>query len=91
MSCWRVHVFTNHSRHRYLIDEIAFTKGELMLVMINHTGGHENELISEALANAKRLRECLRVGVSQGHQVTKECASFWQGVTQLVIDSERAA
>lgn len=74
-----------------LIDEIALTTGELMLVMTNHLSHHEDELISEVLAHARSLRERLRVGESQGNQVTKDCDSFSREIAQLVIDSKRAA
>lgn len=74
-----------------LIDEIALTTGELMLVMTNHPGHQEDELISEVLAHAKSLRERLRVGESQDNQVAKECDSFRREVAQLLIDSKKAA
>ena len=74
-----------------LIDEIAFTTGELMLVMTNHPGYHEDELIHEVLSHAKSLRERLRVGLSQGDQVTKDCDSFKREIVQLVRDSKKAA
>ena len=74
-----------------LIDEIAFTTGELMLAMTNYPGHHEDELIREVLAHAKSLRERLRVGKSQDDQVRKDCNSFRQEIAQLVRDSKKAA
>lgn len=74
-----------------LIDEIALTTGELMLVMTNHPGHHEDKLISEVLAHARTLRDRLRVGESQGDEVTKDCATFRREIAQLVIDSKKAA
>ena len=74
-----------------LIDEIALTTGELMLVMTNHPGHQEDELISEVLSHARTLRERLRVGGSQGDQVAKDCHSFRQEIAQLVVDSKKAA
>jgi hypothetical protein len=74
-----------------LIDEIALTTGELMLVMTNYPGSHEDELIREVLSHARSLRERLRVGESQGNQVTKECDSFRQEIAQLLRDSKKAA
>jgi hypothetical protein len=75
-----------------LIDEIALTTGELMLVMTNHPGHHEDELISEVLAHARSLRERLRrIGESQSNQMAKECDSFRREVAQLLIDSKKAA
>lgn len=74
-----------------LIDEIALTAGELMLVMTNHPGHQEDELISEALAHARSLRDRLRVGETQSNEVAKDCARFRQEIAQLVIDSKKAA
>jgi hypothetical protein len=75
-----------------LIDEIAFTTGELMLVMTNYPGHHhEDELVREVLSHARSLRERLRIGASQGDQVTKECDSFRAEIAQLVRDSKKAA
>lgn len=74
-----------------LIDEIAFTTGELMLVLTNYPGQHEDESIQEALSHARSLRERLRVGQSQGNQVAKDCDSFRQEIAQLVINSKKAA
>jgi hypothetical protein len=74
-----------------LIDEIALTTGELMLVMTNHPGHHEDELISEVLAHARSLRERLRVGESQSLQMAKDCDSFRREIAQLLIDSRKAA
>lgn len=74
-----------------LIDEIALTTGELMLVMTNHPGHHEDELISEVLAHARSLRERLRVGESQSNQMAKDCESFRREIAQLLIDRKKAA
>jgi hypothetical protein len=74
-----------------LIDEIAFITGELMLVMTNHPGHHEDESIRSVLSQAKSLRDRLRVGESQGDQVAKDCDSFRQEIAQLLIDSKKAA
>jgi hypothetical protein len=74
-----------------LIDEIAFTTGELMLVMTNHPGHHEDELIHEVLSHARSLRERLRVNHHQGEDVAKDCDSFRQEIAQLLIDSKKAA
>ena len=74
-----------------LIDEIAFTTGELMLVMTNYPGHHEDELVHEVLSHARSLRERLRVGQPQGDQVRKDCDSFRQEIAQLVRDSKKAA
>jgi hypothetical protein len=70
-----------------LIDEIAFTTGELMLAMTNYPGHHEDELIRQVLSHARNLRDRLRVGQAEGDQVTKECDSFRQEIAQLRIRS----
>jgi hypothetical protein len=67
-----------------LVDEIVFTTGELMLVMMNYPGHHEDELIRVVLSHARSLRERLRIGESQGDQVTKVCDSFRQEIAQLL-------
>jgi hypothetical protein len=74
-----------------LLDEIAFTTGELMLVMTNYPGHQEDELIREVLSHAKRLRLSLRVNILQSAEVTKDCDSFRQEIAQLVRDSKKAA
>jgi hypothetical protein len=74
-----------------LVDEIAFTTGELMLVMTNYPSHQEDELIREVLSHAKSLRECLRVGESQCDEVAKDCDSFRQEIAQLLRDSKKAA
>ena len=74
-----------------LIDQIALTTGELMLVMTNHPGHHEDELICEVLAHARSLRDRLRVNGTQNNEVAKECNSFRQELAQLLIESKKAA
>lgn len=74
-----------------LIDEIALTTGELMLVLTNYPSHQEEISVQEALAHAKSLRERLRIEQSQGDQVTKDCDSFSQEIAQLVISSKKAA
>ena len=74
-----------------LIDEIAFTAGELMLVMTNYPGHHEDELIREVLSHARSLRKRLRVDHLKGDEVTKDCDSFRREVAKLVIESKKAA
>lgn len=74
-----------------LIDELAFTTGELMLVLTNHPSNHEEELVKEALSHARTLRERLRANQPQGDLLTKECGSFSQEIARLVMDSKKAA
>jgi hypothetical protein len=72
-----------------LLDEIAFMTGELMIMLTNHSS--EDASIQEVLSYARSLREYLRVNKSQDHQITEECDSFSREVTQLLINSKKAA
>jgi hypothetical protein len=74
-----------------LIDEIAFTTGELMLVLTNHSSHQEEAAIQEALSHARSLRARLRANQPQGDQLTKDCDSFSQEIAQLLVDSKKAA
>ncbi|HEY0543988.1 MAG TPA: hypothetical protein VGC91_01225 [Pyrinomonadaceae bacterium] len=74
-----------------LIDDIAYTTGELMLVLTNHAGSQEDGLLHEVLSHAKTLRERLRGHQLQSDQVTKDCQSFCQEIARLVSDSKKAA
>jgi hypothetical protein len=74
-----------------LIDEIAFTTGELMLVMTNYPGHQEDALIREVLSHARSLRERLRIGQSQDNEVTKDCDNFRAEIAQLLKDTKMAA
>jgi mevalonate kinase len=74
-----------------LIDEIAFTTGELMLVLTNYPSHQDEVSVREALAHAKSLRERLRIEQPESDQVAKECDSFNQEIAQLVLSSKKAA
>jgi len=74
-----------------LIDEIAFTTGELMLVLTNHPSHQEEASVKEALSHARSLREHLRVDRPQNDQLTKDCDNFRHEIAQLVVDSKKAA
>jgi hypothetical protein len=74
-----------------LIDEIAYTTGELMLVLTNHPGYHEEELIREVLSHAGSLRERLRVDHFQDDKVAKDYDRFRDEIAQLLTDSKKAA
>jgi hypothetical protein len=72
-----------------LLDEIALTTGELMIVLTNHSS--EDSSLKEVLTHAKSLRERLRTGWPQSNQVTNDCDRFNQEIAQLLIDSKKAA
>jgi hypothetical protein len=74
-----------------LIDEIAFTTGELMLVLTNCPSHEKEALVQEALSHAKALRERLRAVQPQNDLVTKDCDSFSREIARLVVDSKKAA
>lgn len=44
-----------------LIDEIAFTTGELMLVLTNYPSQQDEVSVQEAIVHARSLRERLRI------------------------------
>jgi hypothetical protein len=74
-----------------LIDEIALTTGELMLVLVNHPSELEEESVREALAHAKRLREHLRINERERGRVTEECQEFSREIAYLISASKKAA
>jgi len=74
-----------------LIDEIACTTGELMLVLTNHQSEGEATVVKEALSHAKALRQRLRDGRPHRDQMAEECDSFSREIARLVMDSKRAA
>ena len=74
-----------------LIDELAYTTGELMLVLTNHAGQHEEKLLQEVLSHARDLREHLRDHQFQSEQITDVCQNFSQEIARLLVDSKKAA
>ncbi len=74
-----------------LIDEIAFTTGELMLVLTNYPSQQDEVSVQEAIAHARSLRERLRIEQPQGDHVIRDCDSFSQEIAQLVLSSKKAA
>lgn len=74
-----------------LIDEIAYTTGELMLVLTNHTGSLEDKLFQEVLTHARELRARLRDHRLRSEQITMACNNFSQEIWRLVSDSKKAA
>jgi hypothetical protein len=72
-----------------LIDEIAFTTGELMLVLTNYPSHEKEALVQEALSHAQSLRVRLRADQSQSDQVTKDCDDFSREIARLVIISQK--
>lgn len=74
-----------------LIDEIAVTTGELMLVLMNHPSDLEEESVQEALVHAKSLREHLRINERERDHLTLECQDFSREIAHLVSESKKAA
>lgn len=75
-----------------LLDEIAATTGEIMLVLVNFQENiHTDGLLHEALTHAENLRLHLRSREFQGEEITEAFGSLKQEVEQLVRQSRRAA
>ena len=89
-----------YSHHQHvpaeLIDEIAFTAGELMLVLTNHHSNQEETsdgdiAVKEVLSHAGSLRQRLRADLIKADQMAADCASFGREVARLVAHRKQAA
>lgn len=75
-----------------LLDEIAATTGEIMLVLMNFQENTQtDELLHEALTHASKLREHLRSRKFRDEEIAEAFGSLKQEVEQLVRQSRRAA
>jgi hypothetical protein len=75
-----------------LLDEIAATTGEIMLVLMNFRENIQtDELLQEALAHAGKLRHHLRSRQFSSEDIAEAFGSLRQEVAQLVRESRRAA
>ncbi|HEX8175282.1 MAG TPA: hypothetical protein VF543_09190 [Pyrinomonadaceae bacterium] len=75
-----------------LLDEIAATTGEIMLVLMNFQENiHTDALLHEALTHAENLRRHLRSRQFQGEEIAEAFGSLRHEVEQLVRQSRRAA
>lgn len=75
-----------------LLDEIAATTGEIMLVLMNFQENVQTDgLLHEALSHARKLREHLRTRQFRDEEIADAFASLKREVEQLVRESKRAA
>ena len=75
-----------------LIDEIAYTTGELMVVLMDYRAANqEDEFIEEALAHAQQLHKRLRSHQLPQGEVAESCDSFRREIDLLIRQSRRAA
>jgi hypothetical protein len=75
-----------------LLDEIAYTTGELMVVLMDYRAAtQEDEFIEEALAHAQQLHRRLRSRPFSQAQVAESCDSFKHEIDQLIRQSRRVA
>jgi hypothetical protein len=76
-----------------MIDEIAYTIGELMVVLMDyHAANQEDEAVKEALAHAQRLHMHFRSSqLSPAQEVAESCDIFSREIDRLIRQSKRAA
>jgi hypothetical protein len=81
-----------HQLSTELIDEIAYTTGELMVVLMDyHASNQEDESLKEALAHAQLLHRRLRAHQLQEDQIAQACDTFRHEIDLLIRQSKRAA
>ena len=75
-----------------LLDEIAATTGEIMLVLMNFQENIQTDaLLHEALSHASNLRQHLRSRQFRDEEVAEAFSDLKREVDQLVRQSRRAA
>lgn len=75
-----------------LLDEIAATTGEIMLVLMNYQENTQTDaLLHEALTHASKLREHLRSRQFRDEEIADAFGTLKQEVEQLLRQSRRAA
>lgn len=75
-----------------LLDEIAATTGEIMLVLMNFQENIQTDaLLREALTHAGNLRQHLRTRQLRDEEIAEAFSGLKQEVEQLVYRSRRAA
>ena len=74
-----------------LLDEIAYTTGELTIVLMNHDDDQEEGLIKEVLTLAQTLRQRLRSDQLKGEQVVQAFDPFREKIHRLLSGYKRAA
>lgn len=75
-----------------LIDEIAYTTGELMVVLMDyHAANQEDGFLKDALVHAQQLHHHLRSHQLEAGQVAESCSAFRHEIDLLIRQSKRAA
>jgi hypothetical protein len=75
-----------------LLDEIASTLGELMLVLIEHKNiDGVTGFAGRAASNARHLRETLRLGQLQPKQFTEAITALLQELGDVIHQDKQAA
>ncbi|HKS28385.1 MAG TPA: hypothetical protein VJS44_11220 [Pyrinomonadaceae bacterium] len=75
-----------------MLDEIAYTTGEIMLVLVNFQENTQTDaLLHEAVTHAENLRRHLRTRQFEGEEIQEAFGSLKQEVEQLLRQSRRAA
>lgn len=75
-----------------LLDEIAVTTGELMLVLLDYQSVHKaEELVQKVISHAQGLRRSLRSQQLQTDELTANVSSFNEDVSLIIRDSKIAA
>lgn len=71
-----------------LIDEIAVTAGEIMLLLAAHT---DDKLVRGTLDDARRLREAARTLQPERSMLMEAGAALTKDVAQIIREEKRAA
>lgn len=74
-----------------LLDEIAYTTGELTIVLMNHSGEEDRELVKEVLSQAQQLRQRLRSNQLKGEQIIQAFDPFREKIDALLGGHRQAA
>lgn len=75
-----------------LLDEIAATTGELMLVLLDYQSAHKSaELVREVISHAQGLRYSLRSQKIQTEDLKADVSSFNEDVGLIIRESKLAA
>lgn len=75
-----------------LLDEIAITTGELMLVLLDYQSAHKSEaLVQEVISHAQCLRQSLRSQQPPTNELSADVSSFNVDVGLIIRDSKLAA
>ena len=75
-----------------LIDEMASTTGELMLVLVDYqTAQQKDDSVKEAIQHAGQLRQLMRSRLLDEGSIADEIHSFTEEVGSIIREHKRAA